>query len=66
MKGSQRETILSALQDGEALTPKDARKLCKSDRLAARIWDLRRLGYPIYTTTIEHNGKRFAEYRMGI
>lgn len=61
---TQNELILAALLDGDELTPLDAVKRFGCLRLAARIADLRRQGFPIDTCAGEANGKRFARYRL--
>jgi hypothetical protein len=59
---TQNQLILAALLDGDELTPLDALNRFKCFRLAARVSDLRREGWPIETRTGTENGKRFAVY----
>ena len=62
---SQRAQILQALKNGARLTPRDARVLFNSERLAARICELRQAGYEIKTKLIAvPSGKRVAQYRL--
>ena len=49
---SQCSIILAYLQMGNHITTPKARSLCKCERLAARISDLRKKGYNIETTII--------------
>ena len=44
---TQVEIVLRALKAGERLNPDDARKKYGIQRLAARVWDLRKTGYKI-------------------
>lgn len=65
---SQEKTILAALKAGKMLTNASARELCKSDRLSARICNLRKKGYRIETVMkdgVNEYGHtyRYAEYR---
>lgn len=63
MKISQTQTILNHLEEGKPITTKTARKLCKCERLAARISDLRAKGYEIETIMKPaRNGSWYAEY----
>ena len=49
---SQCSKILEYLQSGKSITTPIARALCKCERLAARISDLRKKGHSIETTII--------------
>lgn len=43
---SQTRAILSYMREGRAITPSEARRLCGSDRLGARIMDIEKIiGY---------------------
>lgn len=43
---SQARAILAFMREGNAVTPRDARKLCRCDRLSARIMDIEKMiGY---------------------
>ena len=46
------------------VTPQDALREVRCMRLAARIDDLKRLGYPIHTEMMTKNGNRFAKYHL--
>ena len=56
---SQKQLILEYLQAGNSINHKHAERdpSMRCTRLAARICDLRRLGYNIVTTTIKHRSK---------
>jgi len=65
MSVTQKDLILAALREGQALSPMDALHRFDCFRLGARIWDLRRQGHRI-SSTIERRGrKHVAVYRMG-
>jgi Helix-turn-helix domain len=55
-------SILTHLQNGGSLTPKDALNLFGSFRLAAHIESLRRDGHNIFTHMVSENGKKYAKY----
>lgn len=57
---TQSEAILAHLKQGHTLTPIDALNLFGCFRLAARIIELRRLGYNIVT----EGDKNYAVYRL--
>jgi hypothetical protein len=59
---SQERAILGHLQQGKSLTQIDALRLFGSFRLGARVYNLRRKGYPIASRIVERNHKRVAEY----
>jgi len=59
---SQTRTILRVLMSGGRITPLEALMQHGCFRLAARIADLRRDGWPIKMERVEHEGKHFAEY----
>ncbi|MFK5283594.1 helix-turn-helix domain-containing protein, partial [Lacticaseibacillus paracasei] len=59
---SQCSIILAHLQSGQAITTKIARQICKCERLAARIKDLRNKGYNIMTTIIYKGRVKYASY----
>lgn len=64
--GTQSRAILDALRHGDALTPLEALNRFGCFRLAARVHDLRRMGYPVQEETIKTaTGKRVARYRLG-
>jgi len=49
MKVSQKKLILARLQEGRMITPLEALLWFGCFRLGARIYDLRKEGYPIQT-----------------
>lgn len=63
---SQCQIILAWLREKGPINTKIARQICGCERLAARVSDLRRKGYPIRTemkTYIKHDRLvRYAEY----
>lgn len=61
---TQRAAIRDALLAGDRLTPLDALTRFGCLRLGARVYDLKREGWPITSRLVEHEGKRYAEYRM--
>lgn len=66
---SQKEQILEFLQDGEKITPLEALELFGCNRLASRIDEIRKDGFPIVTEMISvptrHGKTRVARYSMG-
>ncbi len=63
---TQLGTLLRALQRGERLTVAQALSEYGVYALSQRMGDLKRMGWPVLTSTITTNsGKRVAEYRMG-
>ena len=61
---SQTSQILQILKSGRILTPREADRELGCMRLAARILEIRDMGYNVLTTTITANGKRFAGYKL--
>ena len=62
---SQATQILAHLQTGARLTPLDARRLFKCDRLGARIHELKTHGQPIRSHLVPTpTGKHVAEYYL--
>ena len=61
---TQNGQILRALERGERLTPLDALDRYQCFRLAARVNELRSMGWPVEMRTVTLNGKRIAEYRL--
>ena len=59
---SQCAAILAYMQMGNRITTPKARSLCKCERLAARISDLRKKGYDIETTMHYIDGVKYASY----
>lgn len=64
MTESQNKAILAYLKAGNTITAIEALARFQCMRLAARIKDLRDMGYNIIANTVSCNGKRFAEYRI--
>jgi hypothetical protein len=63
---TQLGTLLRALQRGQRLTVAQALTEYGCYALSQRMGDLKRMGWPVLTSTITTNsGKRVAEYRMG-
>ena len=63
---TQLGTLLRALQRGQRLTVAQAMTEYGCYALSQRMGDLKRMGWPVLTSTITTNsGKRVAEYRMG-
>jgi len=64
-RDTQLGTLLQALQQGEKLTVAQALTQYGCYALSQRMGDLKRMGWPVLTSTITTNsGKRVAEYRM--
>lgn len=61
---SQNNAILAYLQSGKAITAIEALNLCGCFRLSARIFDLRKQGHRIKTSTVCVNNKHFASYTL--
>lgn len=61
---SQTQKILNHLHKGKSLNPLQSLKLYGCFRLAARISDIKEMGYSIETKMVEENGKRFASYKL--
>lgn len=66
MSMSQTLGILDHLQRGHSLTPLEAVDLFGCMRLAARVRDLRRAGYPVESEMVKDSGsgKHYARYRL--
>ena len=63
---TQLGTLLRALQRGQRLTVAQSLTEYGVFALSQRMGDLKRMGWPVLTSTITTNsGKRVAEYRMG-
>lgn len=63
--GSQNDLVLRFLQAGNTLTHREARRRFRCDRLAARCFELRGLGFQIESTIVElPNKKRIARYSL--
>ena len=59
---SQRQKIMAFLEAGNKLTALDALKKWGCFRLASRIHELKKAGYPVVSQTIEMNGKKISQY----
>lgn len=65
MHDSQRLSIQRHLAKGRSLTPLEALKRFGCMRLGARMWDLKREGWPVRKCMVRvGNGKRVASYRF--
>lgn len=67
---SQCERILQYIEDNGSITQLDALREFGCMRLASRVSDLKRLGYPIITDTEKSKNRygesiSYARYRMG-
>lgn len=63
-KETQRKGILEYMQKHGHITPIEALEQFGCFRLSARIWELRKAGYIIKTTSHKKSGKRFAVYHL--
>lgn len=63
---TQNDAILRDLKRGKKITPLDALDRYGSMRLGARIFDLKKRGFPIVKETVHdrQNGRRYASYRL--
>lgn len=61
---SQTNLILGHLQKGKTLNPLQSLNLFGCFRLGARIYDLKKMGYNIVSTTIIKGKKHFSEYQL--
>lgn len=61
---SQNRAILAHLLSGKAITALEALNICGCFRLSARIYDLRRRGCNIKTSTVCINNKHIASYSL--
>ena len=63
-EASQNRRVLDYLLTGTPITANYAARFMGIYRLAARIYDLRRNGHRIESTTIQKGSKHFAIYRL--
>lgn len=64
-KGTMAYELLSALKNGEMLTPLSALERYKCFSLSQRMGELRRAGWPIVSQMISlPSGKKVAQYRL--
>lgn len=61
---SQNTMILDYLLTGKVLTPLEALHMFGCFRLAARIAELRKQGYTIFTDIVKKEDKTFAGYKL--
>jgi hypothetical protein len=62
---SQKQIVLDHLLAGKTLTPLKARAVYRIERLAARIFELKKAGHNIVCTVkLDESGREYAEYRM--
>lgn len=61
---NQTAAILNHLQVIGPITPLEALDRYQCFRLAARIADIKALGYTVETETVVRDGKRYARYRL--
>ena len=61
---SQKEQILSHLIDGKTITPKEALEKFACFRLAARISDIKKMGYEINREMVKAGGAKVAKYSL--
>lgn len=61
---NQTQLILKHLKSGKKLTAMQALDKFGCFRLAARVRDLKDIGLDVKKTTIEKNGKKFAQYYL--
>lgn len=59
---SQRLKIWAHLEAGNKITALDALKRFQCFRLASRIHELKKAGYPVVSQKIELNGKKVSQY----
>lgn len=65
VKGSQCDLILKYMLGGRKITPMVARQLFGTERLAARILEIRQSGHKVKSTLkTDPNGKVYAEYSL--
>ena len=68
-KATQREKVLRFLRDTGSITPMDALREFGIMRLAARIWELKKMGFSIEKVMEESQNRygetvRYARYRL--
>jgi len=60
---TQKQEILSYLKTGQSLTPMDALKIFGTFRLASRIFDLKKEGWPIICDPLDiGDGRKVGHY----
>ena len=62
---SAKTRMLNYLKSGYDITTDQARSRFGIENVAARVYDLREDGYPIYTNRKNINGERALVYRLG-
>lgn len=68
---SQNVKLIKRLSSGKNLTVSEARSKYGINRLSARIYDLREVGFPIYTNEVTmkggvNRGKKVTAYRLHV
>lgn len=63
-KPTQKQMLLNHLLTGEKISTRKATLVFGIYRLSERIRELQKMGFPITSTMIKLNGKRFAEYSL--
>ena len=64
-KKSAKTRMLNFLSNGRDITTNQARQTFGIENVAARVYDLREDGYPIYTNRKNINGHTVNVYRLG-
>ena len=65
MPGTQNFAVLGYIRAHGSITDMDAYDRLRIRRLAARIMDLKDMGWPIVATMERHDGGRHARYSLG-
>lgn len=66
MRISQTQSIINWLEQGKSITPIEALNEFGCFRLAARIGDIRKLGYEVKTEMVSVGGKSWASYDINV
>ena len=61
---SQTNRILADLRNGQRITSLSAFRKYKCLRLASRILEIRKNGFKVKTTMVEHDRKKVASYKI--
>ncbi len=61
----QTEVILNYMRAGHSITPIDALRLFGCQRLAARIYDIKKQGWGIISKKVNVNNAIFSSYSLG-
>lgn len=65
MKMNAQTRMLNYLRSGYDITTKQAQSRFGISNVAARVYDLREEGYPVYTNRKNINGEKVHVYRLG-